>query len=168
LPGAIGSLILSAAIAGQAPPAAVAPAESTAALVAEMQAFALAHGKYDDTIPASILEALNLNGGKAGYAECLVAWQDDDDNSYHAIVAGLDKQNLIFGFKPADNSYSINWRVDPAGKLLSTVRTDKSGIHELANDLLADRFNTELDYWKVHLPEEEKARAGRPPCAPPA
>ena len=165
---AIGSLALAVAIWMQPSGGIAAQAESTPALVGEMQAFVLAHGKYDDQIPADILEALNLNGGKAGYAECLVAWQDDDDNSYHAIVAGLDQQNLIFGFKPADGSYSLNWRVDPTGKLLATVRSDKNGIHELANDLLADRFQAELDYWRVHFPQEKNARAGRPACAPPA
>jgi len=166
--GAIGSLVLSAAIAVQASGGPAAPAQSSAALVAEMQSFALAHGKYDNTISASILDALRLNDGKPGYAECLVAWVDDNDNSYHVVVAGLDKADLIFGFKPADNSYSINWRVDPQGKLLATVRIDKSGIHELANDLLADRFDSELDYWRLHLADEEQARAGEPPCVLPA
>ena len=164
---AVGSLVLAAALWMQPSIGLAAPAQSKA-LVAQMQAFALAHGKYDDTISASILDALRLNGGKAGYAECLVAWQDDSDNSYHVVIAGLDKADLVFGYKAADNSYSINWRVDPEGKLLATVRVDNKGIHELANDLLADRFNSELDYWTIHFPDEEKARADMPPCVSPA
>ena len=159
-------LLLSAAMSMQAAPAPAPaePAEARAALVGEMQAFALAHGKYDDQIPTSILGPLKLNGGKAGYAECLVAWEDDDDNSYHVIVAGLDKKDVVLGFKPADNSYSLDWRLDPEGQLVSTVRSDKSGTQAVANDAFADRLNAELDYWKIHLPDEERARAGKPPC----
>lgn len=168
--GAVVSLVLAAAFGVQsaASIAAPDPAQSRAALVAQMQAFALAHGKYDDKIPVSILEGLRLNGGKPGYPECLVAWQDDSDNSYHVILAGLDKADLVLAFKAADNSSSINWRIDPAGKLLATVKIDKDGTHELANDLLADRFASELDYWAVHFPEEEKARADMPPCVLPS
>jgi len=165
-------LLLSAAISLQPapepapPPAPAETAESRAALVGELQAFALAHGKYDDEIPAGILGALKLNGGKAGYAECLVAWEDDDDNSYHVIVAGLDKKDMVLGFKPADNSYSLDWRLDPEGQLVSTARSDKGGTQAVANASFADRLRAELDYWKIHLADEEKARAGKPPCAP--
>lgn len=162
----IAQLLMSAAISVQAPPDAAAAAEARAAQVGEMQAFALAHGKYDDQIPASILGALKLNGGKAGYAECLVAWEDDDDNSYHVIIAGLDKKDVVLGFKPADNSYSLDWRLDPTGQLVSTARSDKSGTQSVANDLFADRLGAELDYWKLHFAEEQKAREGKPPCAP--
>ena len=167
--GALVSLILAAAVGVQPAGGLAAPAspEPRAALVAQMQAFALAHGKYDDSISASILEGLRLNGGKAGYPECLIAWQDDSDNSYHVIVAGLDKADLVLAFKAADNSSSINWRIDPEGKLLATVKVDKDGIHELANDLLAQRFDSEMDYWAVHFPDEEKARADMPPCVSP-
>ena len=166
-------LLLSAAISVQVAPTAAPtapapaePAEARAALVGEMQALALAHGKYDDQIPAAILGSLKLNGGKAGYAECLVAWEDDDDNSYHVIVAGLDKKDVVLGYKPADNSYSLDWRLDPAGHLVSTARSDKSGTQAVANDMFADRLNGELDYWKIHLADEATARAGKPPCAP--
>jgi hypothetical protein len=163
-------LLLSAVLSIQAAPDATAAqaAEARSALVGEMQAFALAHGKYDDQVPAAILVPLKLNGGKPGYAECLVAWEDDDDNSYHIIIVGLDKQDVVLAYKPADNSYSLDWRLNPAGELIATARSDKSGAQSAPNDLYADRLSRELDYWKVHLADEEKARAGKPPCTPPA
>lgn len=161
-----GPLLLSVAISMQAASAPAAPADSNAAIAREMQAFALAHGKYDDKIPAPVLGLLKLNGGLPGYAGCLVAWQDDNDNSYHYIIAGLDKQNLILVYKPADKSSSLLWRTDSAGAPISTVRSDTSGVHAVANDAYADRLNGELDYWKIHLSEEEQARAEAPPCTP--
>jgi hypothetical protein len=162
----VGGVFLSAAIWMQTSLDYAAPANPRAGLIQEAQAFALAHGKYDDKIPPEVLAGLGLNGGPTGYPECLVAWQDDDNSTYHYIFAGLDKEGVLLTFKPADASYAISWRLNNSGRLISTTQSDQNGSRTAPNDQFADALDNELNYWRIHLADEEKAR-GREACTPP-
>ena len=116
------------------------------------QDWVLTNGKMT-ALPAQVSGLLGLTDGRTEYAVKLKAWQDDNDSTFHYFFVGTAADpSIVLTFKAADKSYSINWRTDATGKLISTAYSDATGTRVVPNSSYSTQFSQQISYWDSIVP----------------
>jgi hypothetical protein len=104
-------------------------------------------------IPADVAGMLGLTDGRSPYVAKEKAWRDDNDQTLHVFIVGIEeKPSIILTFKAADNSFTINWRTDINGNVISTVYSDATGTRAVPSGPYNERFYGQVSYWDAIIP----------------